>query len=432
MIWVLWDILIPLAASFALGTLLGWLIWSWHRKNHSRKESSSAIAHTVDSGVNGASDSDELQLVSGKPDPDPMLVPEMEVTALREMQKANVVLISERDEANQALEDLQLETQEMRDRLAELEAVTEESMHEDTPANAPLAATVISNDSLTVAAGLGLENREGLESKVGQESKDTKELELLRSDLKQLTETLDRERKARRATELELLNIKNRHDKLTSDFATTVTVAEHDNQISKRDEEIESLKQQLADLAQHQDKESVEEEANITNLEVEEQPKEERPEEEKPEVEEEGQSNNEIPDQVVTAEVVVPDSNSSISVAQAAGIEVTEGATESESPVVQNKKPTESSDIPKGWKVPEKKPSKKERDKLTDIKGVGPALEKILHECGIYYYQQVANLDKSGIDELQLRIPQFPGRIQRDKWVAQANVLQKKKYGESA
>lgn len=423
MVWVLWDILIPLAASFALGTLLGWLIWSWRRKNHSRKESSSASTHTVDSGINSASAFDKSQLVSGNFDPDPMLVPEEEVAALREMQKANVVLISERDAANQAFEDLQLESQEMRDRLAELEAATEESMHEDSPSIAPQAAVVISNDSLPLAAGIGLAHKEGLESK------DTKELELLKSDLKQLTETLDRERKARRATELELLNIKNRHDKLTNDFATTVTVAEHDSQVGKRDEEIKSLKQQLADLARRQQEESVEEEANVTNLEV-----EEEPEEEKSEVEEDEQINNEMPDQVDTTEVVVPASDSSISVAEAAGIELTEGAVsiESESPAAQNKKSPESGDIPKGWKVPEKKPSKKERDKLTDIKGVGPALEKILHECGIYYYQQVANLDKSGIDELQLRIPQFPGRIQRDKWVAQAKVLQKKKYGESA
>lgn len=85
-----------------------------------------------------------------------------------------------------------------------------------------------------------------------------------------------------------------------------------------------------------------------------------------------------------------------------------------------------------GWKVPEKKPAKKDRDELTQIKGVGPALEKLLHKAGIYHFEQLAKLDRSGVDELQDMLTGFPGRIRRDKWINQARQLQKKKYGVSS
>jgi len=84
--------------------------------------------------------------------------------------------------------------------------------------------------------------------------------------------------------------------------------------------------------------------------------------------------------------------------------------------------------VPAGWQVPEQVPDKKERDKLTDIKGVGPKLEGVLHSNGIYYFRQVANLDSAGVDELQEQMPEFRGRIVRDKWVEQAAELHRAKY----
>ena len=87
---------------------------------------------------------------------------------------------------------------------------------------------------------------------------------------------------------------------------------------------------------------------------------------------------------------------------------------------------------PTAWEVPPRAPSEKNRDQLTDIKGVGPVLEGKLHEAGIYYFKQVALLDKDGVIELQEQIPQFPGRIKRDKWVSQAKSLHRKKYGVAA
>lgn len=32
MLWVLWDIVLPLVVTFLLGVLLGWLLWRWRRK----------------------------------------------------------------------------------------------------------------------------------------------------------------------------------------------------------------------------------------------------------------------------------------------------------------------------------------------------------------------------------------------------------------
>jgi len=58
-------------------------------------------------------------------------------------------------------------------------------------------------------------------------------------------------------------------------------------------------------------------------------------------------------------------------------------------------------------------------DDLKEIKGVGPALEKTLHENGVYRFQQVADWNQYNIWFFN-KIMAFPGRIQRDEWIAQA------------
>lgn len=90
---------------------------------------------------------------------------------------------------------------------------------------------------------------------------------------------------------------------------------------------------------------------------------------------------------------------------------------------------TVSGYVPSGWQVPASVPDKSERDELTTIKGVGPKLEGVLHNNGIYYFRQVALLNAAGIDELQEQMPEFRGRIQRDNWVSQAAELHRQKYG---
>lgn len=63
------------------------------------------------------------------------------------------------------------------------------------------------------------------------------------------------------------------------------------------------------------------------------------------------------------------------------------------------------------------------RDDLTLINGVGPFLEKKLNNIGIYTYQQISNLNAETIIEVTEAIEFFPGRIEKDDWVGQANRL---------
>ena len=62
------------------------------------------------------------------------------------------------------------------------------------------------------------------------------------------------------------------------------------------------------------------------------------------------------------------------------------------------------------------------KDNLQLIKGLGPVLEKVLNETGIYHFDQIANLTKEEIHWLDSSIA-FPGRIEREDWIAQAKSL---------
>ena len=63
-------------------------------------------------------------------------------------------------------------------------------------------------------------------------------------------------------------------------------------------------------------------------------------------------------------------------------------------------------------------------DNLKKISGVGPVLEKKLHEEGIYFFWQVAALKEEQITELEEEMS-FPGRITRDEWIKQAEEFAK-------
>ncbi|MEM1046359.1 MAG: polyhydroxyalkanoate depolymerase [Pseudomonadota bacterium] len=64
------------------------------------------------------------------------------------------------------------------------------------------------------------------------------------------------------------------------------------------------------------------------------------------------------------------------------------------------------------------------QDDLKKISGVGPKLERVLNETGIFHYWQVAGLTAKQITELDDRLA-FKGRIARDNWVEQAKKLAK-------
>lgn len=69
-------------------------------------------------------------------------------------------------------------------------------------------------------------------------------------------------------------------------------------------------------------------------------------------------------------------------------------------------------------------------DDLKDIVGIGPFLERKLYSLGIYTYRQIANFTKEDVDKINSIIEFFPGRIERDNWVEQANLLHEKKHGK--
>ena len=85
---------------------------------------------------------------------------------------------------------------------------------------------------------------------------------------------------------------------------------------------------------------------------------------------------------------------------------------EAEAPLVVGKKP-------KSLKAPRKSGA----DDLKLIKGVGPALEKLLHELGFYHYDQIAKWTADEVAWVDENLKGFKGRVSRDGWVEQASIL---------
>ena len=69
------------------------------------------------------------------------------------------------------------------------------------------------------------------------------------------------------------------------------------------------------------------------------------------------------------------------------------------------------------------KASVEERDDLKQINGIGPFIEEKLNDLGIYTFEQISQLDEELIETLTNAIEFFPGRIERDDWVGQADRL---------
>ncbi|MDS4070169.1 MAG: hypothetical protein RKO24_11180, partial [Candidatus Competibacter sp.] len=68
-------------------------------------------------------------------------------------------------------------------------------------------------------------------------------------------------------------------------------------------------------------------------------------------------------------------------------------------------------------------------DDLKLIAGIGPALEKKLHACGILSFRQLAALGDADVDRVEAAIKSF-GRIRRDDWIGQARARHFEKYRE--
>lgn len=401
MTWVLWDILVPLLTSFGLGTLLGWLLWRWRRQSVETDTMAAAGFAGTDSDMN-----------------------------VSEIEAANVVLIQERDSAIVELESLRSETEVLHARVTEMESNSQEKDSE--------SATDVDSDHPLQAANVEIKTEQQAEKIVELEQK-----------LEQITVACQEERKVKRELELELLNTKNHYEKLEADKddrGNTVPGESERASSEKLRTEFETLEvnhAKLQSVFQEQKRSAIsanktieEKEAEISQLQaslVALQSSVTEPDEQQQETsahdvqidQSQTQQKTDEKEPLDASEKVSGNSTEPLEQHCLAGVEMS---------IAQDagSNATKSGYVPQSWSVPDVTPAKNERDQLTEIKGVGPVLEKLLHQSGIFYFQQVASLDKNGINELQEQIPQFPNRIRRDQWVKQAKKLHRDKYGATA
>ena len=62
-------------------------------------------------------------------------------------------------------------------------------------------------------------------------------------------------------------------------------------------------------------------------------------------------------------------------------------------------------------------------DDLRKIKGIGPKLEKLCHQLGVYHFDQIAAWSAEEVAWMDTYLEGFRGRVTRDGWVAQAKTL---------
>ncbi|PSJ72901.1 hypothetical protein C7N43_31855 [Sphingobacteriales bacterium UPWRP_1] len=68
-----------------------------------------------------------------------------------------------------------------------------------------------------------------------------------------------------------------------------------------------------------------------------------------------------------------------------------------------------------------------DKDDLQLIKGIGPFIEEKLNAIGIYTFRQIANFTPEDVERVTDAIEFFPGRIERDHWIPQADEFAKAK-----
>jgi predicted flap endonuclease-1-like 5' DNA nuclease len=61
-------------------------------------------------------------------------------------------------------------------------------------------------------------------------------------------------------------------------------------------------------------------------------------------------------------------------------------------------------------------------DDLQKISGIGPSIEKTLHQLGIYHFRQIAQFTPDNVAWIDQRL-RFRGRIEREDWIGQARRL---------
>jgi NADH-quinone oxidoreductase subunit E len=63
------------------------------------------------------------------------------------------------------------------------------------------------------------------------------------------------------------------------------------------------------------------------------------------------------------------------------------------------------------------------QDDLKEIKGIGPRLEELLHEVGVYHHDQIAAWGPPEVAWVDENVEGVAGRATRDGWVEQARQL---------
>ncbi|MEE9333371.1 MAG: hypothetical protein V3U65_04695 [Granulosicoccaceae bacterium] len=74
----------------------------------------------------------------------------------------------------------------------------------------------------------------------------------------------------------------------------------------------------------------------------------------------------------------------------------------------------------------------KAKDDLKRIKGIGPVMEKTLNRLGITSFKQIAEFTKADIQRVSDALKTFPGRIERDDWIGGASKQYTIKYENKA
>lgn len=62
-------------------------------------------------------------------------------------------------------------------------------------------------------------------------------------------------------------------------------------------------------------------------------------------------------------------------------------------------------------------------DNLKRLKGVGPKFEVVLHDLGIWHFDQIAAWGPAEVAWIDANLDGFTGRVERDDWVGQAKIL---------
>ncbi len=70
-----------------------------------------------------------------------------------------------------------------------------------------------------------------------------------------------------------------------------------------------------------------------------------------------------------------------------------------------------------------------EVDDLQEIVGIGKVFERSLHDLGIYSFRQIASFGPADIARVNRELKECRGRMEQDDWIGQAKELLFKKYG---